>query len=69
MPDARAPGQMHYFLRKLPRDPFADPALPAEATWALRSYQSPPDRPEPGRDVYDVRSAQPYRCPVQPWIT
>lgn len=49
-------GQPLYFLRQMPRDPFADPALPAEQTWAVRSYQSPPDRPTPGEDVYDVAS-------------
>jgi general secretion pathway protein G len=27
-----------------------------EDTWALRSYASPPDRPAPGADVYDVYS-------------
>lgn len=55
-PDARVPGKVLYFLRKLPRDPFADSSLPAEATWQLRSYVSPPDRPQPGVDVYDVAS-------------
>jgi general secretion pathway protein G len=56
VPDARVSGRVIYFLRKLPRDPFADPSLPAESTWALRSYLSPPDRPQPGQDVYDVAS-------------
>lgn len=55
-PDARARGQMLHFLRKIPRDPMADPSLPAERTWRLRSYASPADKPEPGADVYDVRS-------------
>ena len=51
-----AKGSRLYFLRRLPRDPMADPALPAEATWGLRSYESPPDDPQPGRDVFDVHS-------------
>ncbi len=43
-----------YFLRRMPRNPLADAGLPAAQTWALRSYDSPPDAPRPGRDVFDV---------------
>jgi general secretion pathway protein G len=57
--DAKSPNksQQIFFLRKIPRDPMAgDATTPAETTWGLRSYASPPESPQPGADVFDVHS-------------
>ena len=56
--DAKSPsGAKLYFLRRVPRDPLSsNAASPGEATWGLRSYDSPPDAPRPGKDVFDIYS-------------
>ncbi len=53
-----AKGGKRKYLRRIPRDPFADPAKPPEDQWILRAYQDEPDTLVwGGKDVYDVHSA------------
>lgn len=55
--DAKSPvNKKIYFLRRIPMNPFAENAADAESSWGKRSYDSPPDAPRDGKDVYDVYS-------------
>jgi general secretion pathway protein G len=56
LPDAKASNQKLYFLRRVPKDPFAEAEESPSSSWGLRSFASPPDNPRPGLDVYDVYS-------------
>lgn len=50
-------GKTLYFLRRIPRDPMCHcPETDAARTWQLRSYDSAPDAPQAGADVFDVLS-------------
>jgi general secretion pathway protein G len=49
-------GKRLFLLRRLPRDPFADPAVPAASTWATRASGSPPGTLAGGADVFDIAS-------------
>ena len=55
--NAKSPsGQPLYFLRRIPRDPFSERSVSGGKSWGLRSYNSPPEEPTEGVDVFDVFS-------------
>ena len=58
VPDIKDPEKRKiYYLRRLPRDPMsADPSLSDADTWGKRAYESSPDNPQEGNDVFDVYS-------------
>lgn len=63
VPDAKSTeGRKLYFLRRLPRDPFAEAGQEPADTWGLRAADSPPDEPRAGRDVFDVYSRSERRA-------
>ena len=58
VPDIKDPDKRRiYFLRRLPRDPMSeDASLSDSETWGKRAYESSPDNPQEGDDVFDVYS-------------
>jgi len=52
-----AKGGLKYYLRRIPRDPFAKADVAAVESWAVRGYQDDPESTIwGGDDVYDIRS-------------
>lgn len=63
VPDLKSPnGRRLYFLRRLPRDPFAPGDLAPAEGWATRAADSGPDERRAGRDVFDVHSRSERRA-------
>jgi len=60
-----------YFIRRIPRDPFADGTARPEDSWRTRAYEDPPGMFRPGRDVFDVASSSDEigtdRIPYREW--
>jgi general secretion pathway protein G len=73
VPDERsAARQRIYFMRRLPRDPLVlDLDTTPADSWGKRSYESPPDDPREGKDVFDVFSKAPGKglngVPYRQW--
>jgi general secretion pathway protein G len=58
--DAKTPdARKIYFLRRIPRDPFAPPETPDNDMWGLRCYASSASEPKAGDDVFDIYSLNP----------
>lgn len=61
----KAQGGKLYFLRRIPKDPLTG------EEWGVRSYASPADSPQPGKDVFDVYSRSDdvglNRIPYREW--
>jgi general secretion pathway protein G len=61
----KAQGGKIHFLRRIPKDPITG------EEWGLRSYASPADSPQAGKDVYDVYSRSDdlglNRIPYKEW--
>ena len=57
--DAQDPAHRKlFYLRRIPDDPMRESGTPDDpaGAWQLRASASPADAPEPGADVFDVRS-------------
>ena len=70
--DLQSPkGSRIYVMRRLPRDPFAPASIADAQTWGQRAYDSPPDAPQTGSDVFDVYSLTPGKgldgTPYRDW--
>jgi len=57
VPRAGTTDRREKYLRRIPRDPFADGTIAASEQWQWIGYQDAPDTTQSNvRDVYDVRS-------------